>query len=204
MTPTEARALAVPARQAIVGYLAGSTEPATVAELTTHLGLTHNATRKHLLVLVDAGLVCEEREVRTARGRPRLLYRAAARPGGYERVAVILATALATGREPADVAREEAVGALRPGDAVDALVRELAVEGFEPVARRRGRGATIVLGRCPYAEAALANPDAVCGVHRGLAEAATAATGALTVTDLAVRDPRRGGCRLTVGPSTQE
>lgn len=206
LTAEQARALGAPTRRAMLALLAEAGEPVGVARLTESLGLNHNAVRNHLARLVEAGLVLEETEARATPGRPRLLYRLAPdSPGGvdqpYRRLAVLLATALASGDDPATVGRQSASNtAVRDSGVppVDALVSRFAAEGFEPTVRRRGRRADIVLGHCPFADAAMANPAAVCRLHLGLAEGAAEAIGGVHVDGLAAKDPRRAGCRLTV------
>ena len=207
ISTAQARALGAPTRQTMVAFLADADGPVTVAELTAHLGVNHNAVRKHLAQLVAAGLVVEERETRLKPGRPKLLYRLAPHPltthdAAYERLAVLLATALASGEDPAVIGRRSAVvgpptiaGARPP---VEELAARLAVDGFDPSVHRRGRRTEIVLGRCPFVAAVQANPEAVCRLHLGLAEGAADDIGGLRVERLAARDPRRAGCRLTV------
>ena len=58
----EARALGDPTRHRLFRYIADAPEPVGVAELTSHVGLNHNAVRQHLAVLKEAGLVREETE----------------------------------------------------------------------------------------------------------------------------------------------
>ena len=71
----EARALGDPTRHRLFRYIADAPQSVGVAELTSHVGLNHNAVRQHLAVLKEAGLVTEETEDRSRRGRPRLMYR---------------------------------------------------------------------------------------------------------------------------------
>ncbi len=72
----EAKALGDPTRHRIFRYVAESAVPVGVAELTTHMGLNHNAIRQHLAILVDAGLVLEELAPESGRpGRRALQYR---------------------------------------------------------------------------------------------------------------------------------
>jgi hypothetical protein len=53
------------------------------------------------------------------------------------------------------------------------------------------------LGRCPYEQAALANPGLACGLHRALAEGMLEALGgAFEVANLVARHPTTAGCRL--------
>jgi predicted ArsR family transcriptional regulator len=208
LTTEQARALGAPTRRSILAHLADAGGPVPVATLTAQLGLNHNAVRKHLAQLVATGLVLEEREPRDTAGRPRLLYRlpppAPVRAQPYERLAVLLATALRTGADPVSVGRDAAaivadeVAGGAPESPVAALAAQLEADGFEPVVRRRGRKADIVLQHCPYAAAASANPDAVCRLHLGLAEGAAEAIGGVRVDGLTVKDPERAGCRVAV------
>jgi predicted ArsR family transcriptional regulator len=203
LTTAQARALGAPTRRTNLAHLTDAKEPVSVAELTAHLGLNHNAVRKHLAQLVTAGLVLETSEARDTPGRPRLLYQLVpARPDPYERLAVLLATALRTGAYPAAVGRDAAIQAVdspAPESPLDTLAAQFEADGFEPVVRQqRGRKADIVLQHCPYAAAASANPDAVCRLHLGLAEGAAGAIGGLRVERLVPKDPQRAGCRVAV------
>jgi predicted ArsR family transcriptional regulator len=201
LTTAQARALGAPTRRTILAHLTDAKEPVSVAELTAHLGLNHNAVRKHLTQLVTAGLVLETSEARDTPGRPRLLYQLVpARPEPYERLAVLLATALRTGADPAAVGRDAAETVNQPGpeSPLDALAAQFEADGFDPVVRRRGRKTDIILQHCPYAAAAAATPDAVCRLHLGLAEGAADAIGGLRVERLVPKDPQRAGCRVAV------
>ncbi len=71
----QARALGDPTRYRLYRYIASSENNVTVAELTELVGFNHNAVRQHLNILLSAGLVCEELELRSTPGRPRLPYR---------------------------------------------------------------------------------------------------------------------------------
>lgn len=57
-------------------HLLQSGGPATVGELADRTGLHENTAREHLQRLVVDGFVHREPEVRTTRGRPRIVYRA--------------------------------------------------------------------------------------------------------------------------------
>ena len=70
----QAKALADPSRFALFAHIAKSGGPVVVTELTELLGFNHSAIRKHLAVLVDAGLVAESDELRQRPGRPRKQY----------------------------------------------------------------------------------------------------------------------------------
>jgi len=204
----QARALGDPTRHAIFRYVCDAERAVDVAELTRHFGLNHNAIRQHLAKLVHAGLVLEAKASGGGPGRPRLLYEldptADSRwgvVGPYERLAVLLAETLRSGREAREVGQRQgadlAAATTAAADPLDALSRAMARQGFAPEIRRRGDRAEIVLHECPFASAALADPTSVCGLHLGLAEGLVEGTG-LVVEDLVRKDPRRAGCRLHV------
>ena len=206
----QARALGDPTRHSIFRRLAEASGPLTVAELTAGVGFHHTAVRQHLAKLLAAGLVVEEAERRTTRGRPRLRYTvapaAAGRwggPGPYERVAVLLAEALRTGTSPEEVGRRASpavAGQPGVGGPVAAVAAEMARQGFEPTLRPKRHGVEVVLGCCPYQAAALANPEAVCALHLGLARGTAEQIGGVEVEGLVPHDPRRAGCRLLLRP----
>jgi predicted ArsR family transcriptional regulator len=211
----QARALGDPTRHQIYTYVADAERPVGVAELTDHIGFNHNAIRQHLAKLVDAGLLAETTQAQGGRGRPRLVYvvdpGAEARWGAvtpYERLSVLLADVVRSGDTPVDVGvragREydrRGPGGETGGAEIDQVVELMARLGFEPEARRRGRGTDVVLHACPFASAALTDPDTVCSLHLGLAQGFTEGSG-LEVTELVVKDPRRAGCRLRLQPTT--
>jgi predicted ArsR family transcriptional regulator len=204
----QARALGDPTRHGIFRHIADATEPVDIAELTDRFDLNHNAIRQHVAKLVGAGLVIESHAESTGRGRPRLVYRLDPRAesrwgvtGPYERLSVLLAEILRTGDSPVDVGRRsvdrEYVGAAND-DPVATVVDAMERQGFEPSVRRAGgERIDLVLHACPFASAVLADPDAVCGLHLGIAEGVASLTGdQIVVDELVPRDPRRGKCLL--------
>ncbi|HET9090318.1 MAG TPA: metalloregulator ArsR/SmtB family transcription factor [Acidimicrobiales bacterium] len=207
----EARALGDPTRYSIFRRIADADGPLSVAELTAFVGLNHNAVRQHLAVLKDAGLVSEERELRTRPGRPSLLYRlhpeAAGKwstLGSYEWLARLLAEAVHEGASVRDVGRRDGRrrGASDGGDAVDRMEVELLRGGFRPTRVDRATTTDFVLGRCPFEEVAATNPHEVCQLHLGLAEGLADSLGDVTVERLVKKDPRRAGCRLVISRAT--
>jgi predicted ArsR family transcriptional regulator len=204
----EARALGDPTRHALFRYVAEAGEPTTIAELTAHVGLHHNAVRQHVAKLVGAGLIVETTAPATGRGRPRLQYTvepgAAGRWGGgvtpYERLSELLAEIIRTGDRPVDVGRRagvRAAGAVARSGGVARVLDVMAREGFEPESDRHGDRTQVVLAACPFRTAAIADPLTVCAVHLGLAEGLVEGTD-VRVTALVPRDPRTAGCLLEI------
>ncbi len=203
----QARALGDPTRHDIFRYLADAQVPIDVIELTDHFGFNHNAIRQHLAKLVDAELVCETRAEPTGRGRPRLRYsiNPAAEScwgvaGPYERLSLLLAEIIRTGSTPVEVGRQagkrRTTGNAHDQEPVSVLADQMARYGFDPTTRQRGDSVEITLRTCPFASAALFDPDTVCNLHLGLAQGAAESIGGLVVDELLPRDPRRANCRL--------
>jgi predicted ArsR family transcriptional regulator len=202
----EARALGDPTRHAIFQHLVAASSPVDVAALTELLGVNHNAIRQHLAKLVGVGLVTESTAPSGGRGRPRLVYevgpsadsRWGAR-GPYERLSLLLAEIVRTGQSAIDVGRaagrRDAASLGAAGDTIDLLATAMTRQGFEPEVRPRRDGTEIVLHVCPFATAALADPDTVCALHRGMAEGVAEST-RVRIDDLIRKDPRRAGCTL--------
>jgi predicted ArsR family transcriptional regulator len=208
-----ARALADPTRYALYRCIVDSREPVSVAELTRRVRVHHNAVRRHLATLRDAGLVHEAREARDRPGRPRLLYRAA-EPGRdpYETLAMLLLDVVVHRRSPRDTGRDagfrdtgrdawflDASAEDAPAEPLDALEAAAARAGFSP---QRVLGTDgheeLVLRHCPIAAAAAADPGTVCEIHRGIAEGVVDALGTEATVQLVPCDPVAGGCRLRV------
>jgi predicted ArsR family transcriptional regulator len=204
----QAKALGDPTRHAMFRYVADAGDAVDVAELTRHFGLNHNAIRQHLAKLVEAGLVGESTAPAAGRGRPRLVYRPSPAAdsrwgvaGPYERLSWMLTEIIRTGDSPVDVGRRaverQRLGPVHREEPFDALTEQMARIGFEPELRRRGDRATLVLRHCPFASAAMVDPDTVCSIHLGMAYGvAKSAGGELVIDDLVPNDPRQGACRL--------
>ena len=203
----EARALGEPTRHRIFGHLVSVGRPAGVSELTELTGLHHNGVRQHLAKLVEAGLIVEGTEPPTGRGRPRLTYTVAPSSDGrwgpvgpYERLALLLTEVIRSDDPPIEVGRRagrrERLGSGRGIDPVHELVDSMARHGFEPSLTRDGDAVSITLQACPYASAALTDPDTICQLHLGLAYGIADEAGTLMVDDLVPRDPRHAHCQL--------
>ena len=203
----QARALGEPSRHRLFEILSNADEPTTVAALTEAVGLHHNAVRQHLAVLVEAGLVREQTAAPSGPGRPRFTYELAPAAdsrwgalGPYERLSMMLTEVIRTGDSPVGVGRRLALAAQtgtdRSATGLTMLLDDLERSGFAPTDSIRGRSVTITLHECPFASAALTDPDVVCDLHLGLAQGTAEAAGGLTVDSLTRKDPRRAGCRL--------
>jgi predicted ArsR family transcriptional regulator len=205
---TQARALGDPTRHDVFRYLVDADRLVDVAELTDHFSLNHNAIRQHLAKLVAAELVVESVAPPSGRGRPRLRY--APNPaadsrwgliGPYERLAVLLTEMLRSGESP-EVVGERAGRRIRIGQQADhdepleAFTEVMTRQGFDPVVSQRDDAIEVILQSCPFASAALTDPDTVCQLHLGLARGAAQAVGGLVVDELVPKDPRRAQCRL--------
>ena len=179
----QARALGDPTRHDIFRYVADADVPVDVAELTAHFGLNHNAIRQHLAKLVEAELVEEHTAPAVGgRGRPRLIYRVAPAVDGrwgvtgpYERLSLLLTDMTRTGDSPVEVGRRsvrrQRLGRLDSEDPVEQVSDAMARQGFDPVVRRRRDHTELVLRTCPFASAALADPDTVSAIHLGMRKA---------------------------------
>lgn len=203
----QARALGDPTRHAIFRHVAQVGRPIGVAELNDQFPLNHNAIRQHLAKLVAAGLVIESRVPTGGRGRPRLVYEVdpavegqwgTSRP--YERLSRLLVEIIRTGLDAEEVGRR-AADQLRvrspSGDIVADVTAAMARQGFDPEVQAVKDGAEIVLHRCPFATAALADRTTICALHLGIAEGLVEGAPA-DVTELVAYDPRHAGCRLHV------
>lgn len=183
MLQMQARALGDPTRYEIFRKIADSGDPIDVSALTAELGLNHNAIRQHLSKLVDADLIVEFPSRSGGRGRPRLLY--SVNPaadsrwglvGPYEKLSLLLTEILRTGDSPSEVGRR--AGRAQPlthssdqsEGPLGVLMAELARQGFDPELEIEGGEVRAHLLQCPFASAAVADPDTVCGIHTGMVE----------------------------------
>ncbi len=208
------RALADPTRYAIFAHVRDAGRPVTVAELTDHFELNHNAIRQHLAKLAAAGLVVGEKLRGNGTGRPPVGYRLVAGVAehqgdraAYERLSALLVELLQTGETPIAVGRRAGLAlAAEHGGAggtvalLDAVARRL---GFEPHLEHLADGVDVVLDRCPFVGPAGSAPEIVCVLHEGIAQGiAEAVADGQQVADLTIRPPERAGCRIHVGPSS--
>jgi predicted ArsR family transcriptional regulator len=203
------KALGDNTRYAIYLELARSAVPLGTAEIADTLGLHPNTVRPHLERMREVGLLQVHADARGTVGRPLHRYALAPdapslglEPPSFPILARMLARAAmlagVAADEAAEAGREQgeadaaAVGSGRP--CVDALVDELDRLGFDPaVVDDAETGAvTVAFMHCPFRDLAVANPDLVCSLHRGLVEGFVDATGGAEVAEfrsLVARDP---------------
>lgn len=163
----------------------------SAAEAGAEVGLHQATTRQHLEMLVEAGLLVREAEPRTARGRPRVIYRTsgeteAGAGGGYHLLAGILASMVdgsvrrpARAVEAAGVAwgrslveRPRPLERLSRRTAETRVVQLLDQLGFEPEPAGGRGGRRILLHRCPFLDLATDHQAVVCSAHLGLIKGA--------------------------------
>lgn len=209
------RVLSCESRQAILRLLQENGTRMGVEDVARGVGRHVNTVREHLDRMVAAGFLDRAPEVRTTRGRPRMLYRAlpTARVGDpdqpvrdqlvrvllseYGRPAVPRRPAAEEAGErwaldfPCPTAGHDEGTADSQMVALDNHFRGL---GFDPVLDPASR--TLRLGHCPFADLVTEHGDVVCGVHLGLARGMLARhEGPLTVDRIARRD---GACEIVL------
>jgi predicted ArsR family transcriptional regulator len=199
------KALGDNTRYAIYLELSRSPRPLATAEIADTLDLHPNTVRPHLERMREVGLLSIETEPRGAVGRPQHRYSLAAdapslglEPATFPVLARMLLRVAASGGFGRDEAVEagrdqgevDAVAAAEPiaetkgsagGRCLDALVARLDALGFDPAAAVDDGQATVAFAHCPFRELAEANPEIVCGLHRGLVEGFVDALGGAAV-----------------------
>lgn len=201
------KALGDNSRYAIYLELARASRPLATAEIAATLGLHSNTVRPHLEKMRDAGLLEVEIDARGGVGRPQHRYALAsdAPSLGLEppvfpmatRMLLRMAASAGLGAEEAYEAGHDqglADGTAQPdaAAAVEALRRRLDELGFDPASVTTPEGVTIAFGHCPFRDLAEANPDLVCGLHRGFVEGLVEVAGTGTscrFRSLVDRDP---------------
>ena len=150
----------------------------TVGDLAEATGLHHNTTREHLHRLIGDGFVTCRPESKDSKGRPRMLYSAAAgtdRADGSIRAAKVEA-AERHGDQVRRMLRVEAVIHSPLQRQLDALDDHLDQSGFDARLEIDGSdGNHVHLHECPYSEMVKAHPE-VCRVHFGLLKGLLEAT----------------------------
>jgi predicted ArsR family transcriptional regulator len=147
----------------------------------------------------DVGLLDVETEARGAVGRPQHRYSLAAdapslglEPPTFQvlaRMLLRLAGSARLGSEDAvEAGREQGVAdayGTDPDDAavtLERLVLRLDALGFDPAVASNMATATVAFTHCPFRDLAEADPDVVCGLHRGMVEGFVDAAGGASVT----------------------
>jgi predicted ArsR family transcriptional regulator len=178
------KALGDNTRYAIYLELARAPAPRSTAQVSQTLDLHPNTVRPHLERMREVGLLDVEVASGGGVGRPQHLYTIAPdapslglEPPLFPRLAsMLLAMAAAAGADGAEaveagrsLGRDDSrrVGNDRP--CIEALAAQLAEFGFDPEVAL-GETTTIGFAHCPFASLAEANPELVCGLHRGMVE----------------------------------
>lgn len=188
-------------RQRILDMLVDHDAPMTVAELAAVIGVHRTAIGQHLHQLVEAGHVTAVPLPPQGRGRPSTAF-VAVDPQPYRTLAGWLTAAAARQMSPREAGRE--VGhqlgehTLADGDWVAAIEGAATRLGFKPARRDRGERIDLRLGHCPYADVAADDLAVVCQLHLGVVEGMAAKSSDITVEELRVGDPHRGGCRIVL------
>jgi predicted ArsR family transcriptional regulator len=189
------KALGDNTRYAIYLELARSSRPLATAEIAQTLDLHPNTVRPHLERMREVGLLEVETETRGAVGRPQHRYSLAAdapslglEPPTFPVLArMLLRLAGAAGLEANDAVEAGAeqgevdARASHGASCLDGLVARLDALGFDPAVVPEESGATVAFAHCPFRELAQAEPDLVCGLHRGMVEGFVQAKGGARV-----------------------
>lgn len=204
--------LAQPTRARLFTLLCELRRPASTEELADHLELHPNGVRVHLERLRDQRMVLRQRD-RQARGRPRDMWSvspeaapAGESPTAYAQLGRWLARAASPSR--ASIRRIESTGRqigreLAPPTSTNpeaGLYTALAALGFQPTRESHTpRRITYRLCNCPYRDAAHENPQAVCGLHRGITRGLLDGLDpASRLTAFVPNDPALAGCVIEV------
>lgn len=191
------KALGDNSRYAIYLELARSPRPLTTAEIADSLDLHPNTVRPHLERMRDVGLLDIETEARGAVGRPQHRYSLAAdapslglEPPTFRVLARMLLRLAGSARlgaeEATEAGREQGEAdaqATDSDDVVDGLVLRLDALGFDPATVREDGDATVAFTHCPFRDLAEADPDVVCGLHRGMVEGFVDTQGGASVVE---------------------
>ena len=175
-------------RRRVLAFIADSKAPVDASQIATRIRLHPTTVRFHLGHLEEAGLVRRETVNERRRGRPRVVYRAAAvtRADGTQRQLIaVLSEALSrqdngasraidAGRMWADELTDDAppTDDSSPRVVLTGLLDRL---GFDPVSDDKD---VIQLLACPFREAAAEHPEVVCSVHLGLIQRTVEIAGA--------------------------
>ena len=209
------KALGDNTRYAIYIELARSARPRSTTEVAEALDLHPNTVRPHLERMRDVGLLEQQVESTGAVGRPQHRYSLSPdapalglEPPVFPLLARMLvrmgALAQVAATEAVEAGREQGVvdaGAFDPSTPCeDALVAQLDLLGFDPEIEGADGKVTVAFTHCPFRDLAQANPDLVCGLHRGMVEGLVDTLGGAEVDDfqnLVGRTP----CQVSLVPT---
>jgi predicted ArsR family transcriptional regulator len=216
------KALGDNTRYAIYLELVRSPLPRATAEIADALGLHANTVRPHLERMREVGLLVVSSDARGGVGRPQHRYAVAPdapslglEPPSFPTLARMLLAAAAR----AGTTDEDAVGAGREQGLADgarfepstpcieALLTELDQLGFDPEVvfdPADTTSVTVAFAHCPFRELAEANPELVCGLHRGLVTGFVEAVDGARVVEfhnLVHREPCQVELATTAGQS---
>lgn len=171
-------------RYAIYLEIARSSSPRSTADIADALDLHANTVRPHLERMREVGLLEVHTLATGSVGRPQNRYALAPdapslglEPPLFPTLAGMLLTLAA--EAGVDGSEATAVGRLQgredarrcsAGSCVDDLVTRLAELGFDPERVDEDAASTIGFAHCPFARLAEANPEVICGIHRGIVE----------------------------------
>jgi len=177
-------------QQRLLRCLLQAPQGASVEQLCSALGITHNAVRQHLTALLAAGFIARG-EARPSGGRPRAVYvlLPAGRdlfPRNYALIAGgMLEHLYATGGAPAvqsmladmgaklgAAAKQRIGGSEDPQAIADTLAEQLDALGYEARALHRGERGEVEAWNCVFHALAKAHPD-VCRFDIAFMQAAT-------------------------------
>lgn len=195
-------------RTQVLQVLRDANASLSIAEIADRLGIHANTARFHLETLLDNGQVERTRAEPGTPGRPPQLFRVVhgmdpMGPRHYRELAEVLASTLATDRDPSRQAAEAGrhwghlqastvtrvagshwpVGDTGAGRSVELLMGMLDELGFAPEENIDGARSAIRLRNCPFLELAVNNPEVVCAVHLGLMRGAVASWGSSVTVD---------------------
>jgi predicted ArsR family transcriptional regulator len=174
----------------------------TAADVAAATGQHLSTTRAHLERLVEAGLLVKARASGGLPGRPAWRYRATTAdpaPAPYRALAAALLDHLprdggdlrdAAARIGRDWGRQLAASVPAGDDPVETLTAVFDGLGFSPQPGPAGSGAEapeLHLHTCPFLELVGHNPDAMCGLHVGVAQGVLDSRG--VTSDRAVLEP---------------
>lgn len=97
--------------------------------------------------------------------------------------------------EDEDEDEDQGEGQVAATRCLEALLVDLQRLGFDPAAAADEVGTTVAFTHCPYADLAVAHPEIVCHLHRGMVEGFVEAAGGLEVSGFGTLVDRRP-CRV--------